>query len=702
MKKIIVSVCLVSAMVLNAGTVLAAEEGLAGNNQPDYAAPLHYELESVGTIDDPEDSLAFMYDALLDYNAEEPTMLSSDGSILAEGLDDLDYLGGGLYSARTPLEDDNVNKTGLYTSDGEELIPGDAASIVLPENREADGSARFVGVVFTTEETDNEDDCIIYFTSDMISLSVGEDDVMYKGYFKVYDLENRQYVPGLELDSFDPYGFYDLGDSFIIKNDETAALYDADGQVLVDIGEYLGDAGYNSFVMRDGSRYRIMDSKGNESFAADEYQGIYIAGAPLDYYEIYDGDGDAAYHLIDMQGNRVIEDPLPIIYEISATAIITEDADGNQIVMDYTGAVIDDEPYGREFPIGGYGAVWHDGTDDVTVITPESVYHDLSGYDEYALIFTKDDQIVELQTGSTLGAGFSGDDIGNVLRPGLVSIVDPSSDRYSDPVISVYDILTGAELLPDSYQEVEAAGDHIYAKPIGSDAWEVYKVHLVSDGESIVTEEADNEGDAAAEEAAAGTDEEEAEELAAEDEGFETGEESGQSYVQDFFGFRMDLPEGWAFANEDELSQISNDVADVVDDEAKEALETGSTFMDMYAENGETFNTANATITKISVQEALMARLDLSAMLESIVPELEKQYVSMNFADIEVDVSETQYLGETVPCIVSNMSVETDNGSIPLFQKQIYMQKGTYMLCLTATSYFEDTTQEIFDACSAL
>ena len=131
MKKKLVAGGLAAAMLLNAGTVMAAPDAAAAG-QPDYTAHLHYELEPAGEIEDPEGDLAFMYDALLDNSASDPTMLSSSGEVLAAGLDDLDYLGGGIYSARTPLDEDNVNKTGLYTSDGEELIPGDAASIVMP------------------------------------------------------------------------------------------------------------------------------------------------------------------------------------------------------------------------------------------------------------------------------------------------------------------------------------------------------------------------------------------------------------------------------------------------------------------------------------------------------------------------------------------------------------------------------------------
>ena len=97
-----------------------------------------------------------------------------------------------------------------------------------------------------------------------------------------------------------------------------------------------------------------------------------------------------------------------------------------------------------------------------------------------------------------------------------------------------------------------------------------------------------------------------------------------------------------------------------------------------------------------------MARLDMNAMLENLLPELQKQMESMGFVDVEAQISETQFLGETVPCIDMVSYMETESGNVPMYQRQVYVQEGTYILTLTATSYVDDTRQEILDACSAL
>ena len=700
MKKAMAAAGLILTLVLQAGTaVYAAPDGDGGApEQLDYTAPLQYELESAGTVEDPEGRFSFLYNSLLDRGAEEPALLSSSGETILGGLDDLDYLGGGLYTARTPLEEDNVNTTGLYTSDGETLIPAEAASIVLPYNREQDGSARFLSVIYTTGETESEEDCIIYFTSNLFSLSIDEEDVMYTGYYKVYDVENRQFVPDLELTSIDRNALHDLGDSFLLQSGGAVTQYAPDGSVLFETDGMLTGSGYHSYVVSEDGRYTIRDSAGNVTFTSGDYESVSTVSEPLDYYSICDGEGDLQYHLIDMSGNRILKDPQPVFYEASGMVFVTRDGDNNSIVLKYDGTVAEDAVDYYYFPLGGYGVIVQEDTGLVSAVTPDGILEDLESYDESRLVFTKEDKVIALSTGAAAGSGFAPEDIGNVLAPGLVSVVDPSSDRYADPKIALYDILSGEELLPGGYQDIEMAGDYVYANSAAKgepDKWEVYKVRLVS--------EAGTQKGAAAEGEEASAEEEEAiEELKEEDEKFGTGTINGQAYEQAFFGFRLDLEDDWSFSNEEQLAQLQDSVSDLAGDQVREALDSGTNYIDMYAEDSTSLNNINANITRMSMSEALGMRIDQKHVLKAVVPLLTDQFASMGFADTEGTVSETEFLGQTVPCIELVSYYEDENGRIPIYQKQVYVQKGTYLLTLTSASYVDDHTQDVLDDCSPL
>ena len=478
MKKKLLAAGLIAGLTLSSAAVYAAEdEGGREIERLDYTSLLHYELEPAGTLEDPDGSFYFGYDTFMQRNGDAIDLLSASGDVLLSDLDDIDYLGGGLISARTPLEEDNVNTTGLYTTDGSTLVANEAASIVMPCNRE-DGSARFVGLIYTTEETDNEDECIIYFTSDMISLSVGEEDIMYKGYMRIYDVERQQFVPGLEFSSVPRDALHDLGSSFVIQHDGAATMYDPDGNSLWESEAYLADSSYNAVTVSNDGTYYIVDSTGSDTFQSD--YSISVVSAAMDYFSVYDGESDAPYHVIDINGSRVSETALPIVYDASANIIRTQDADGNYIAVDFDGTVVDDDVDLTSFVCGGYGYISHENSDLYSVITPEAVISDLEEGSTYQLYFGKDNYPVALNTGEVFGTELDTENTdADLLAPALASfrLTSSSGTKYC-----VYDVFTGEELLPPEYDEINIAGNYLYAgksDSSGSDTWEVYRIRLL-------------------------------------------------------------------------------------------------------------------------------------------------------------------------------------------------------------------------------
>ena len=150
MKKHVLAGILSIAVISSAASVSAA---------PNPTALLKYTLTSEGSFKE-ESRLTFMRDAVLTPGSESYNFATPMGETIVEEIGNLEYLGNDMYEVQLPLEEDNVNKTGLYTSKGEELFPCEAASISLPVNRE-EGGARFVEVIYTTEQTDSEDEAII-------------------------------------------------------------------------------------------------------------------------------------------------------------------------------------------------------------------------------------------------------------------------------------------------------------------------------------------------------------------------------------------------------------------------------------------------------------------------------------------------------------------------------------------------------------
>jgi len=439
----------------------------------DPEAMLKYTLTSEGSFK--EDSrLIFMRDAVLTEGTESYNFATPMGETIVPEISNLEYLGSDMYEVQLPLEEDNVNKTGLYTSKGEELFPCEAASISLPTNRE-NGDARFLEVIYTTEQTDSEEEAIIYFTEDMFSFSAGEDDILYKGYAHVFDTQNKAFVEGVELDRSNRNGFYDLGESFAIEHDNITTMYDSEGnQVWETSGTIVGNT-VDTLVVSSGGKYYIVDGEGKELFTSDS--SISDAVESADIYKIYDAEGDTPYHLIDKEGNRLMEDTFGIVHDSAPNAfLVSKTGDYDEIIaISKDGSTISENAGYLSNVVGGYSYISVEDSENYIVVTPDNYYADLQQIDSSNLIFGKDDKCVVLNTGETPDIPAEEAD---GVAPGLAVIRQNSS---SGTYYSLYDLFPGEELLPAEYARIEKAGEYILAAKedsTGTRTWEAFHIEL--------------------------------------------------------------------------------------------------------------------------------------------------------------------------------------------------------------------------------
>lgn len=188
------------------------------------------------------------------------------------------------------------------------------------------------------------------------------------------------------------------------------------------------------------------------------------------------------------------------------------------------------------------------------------------------------------------------------------------------------------------------------------------------------------------------------EEIQSEDTHFAAGTTDGQSYIQEFFGIRLDLDDSWTFASESELAELNKAAVDSISsDEVRKSLEEGNSYMDMYAENADTLQNINSNITRFSLTEALLFRTGSNIVLEGALPTVKSELEGLGYTNVSAECSETLFLGKSTPCINTSAYIETGNGDVPMYQKQVYITEGSYLFCITTTSFFEDTNQDIID-----
>ncbi len=182
-----------------------------------------------------------------------------------------------------------VNCRGMVDNTGREIIPQNYAHIEALNDR-------YMYVCEVTEVTDNEDEAIIYFTSSWVSLAPGEDDILYKGIWYVYDILEGRFLEGVTGTHYT--NVQGRGD-FITYYDaeKNRCIVGSDGKAL---SEYAIPF-VNGCYSLDGAIYTSDHVK-----VFDESNGYSIYSFTEGYYiaNKYDSNG-RSYVLMDYMGNVV-------------------------------------------------------------------------------------------------------------------------------------------------------------------------------------------------------------------------------------------------------------------------------------------------------------------------------------------------------------------------------------------------------------
>ena len=162
----------------------------------------------------------------------------------------------------------------------------------------------------------------------------GKNDTLYKGYAKIYDIQNQRFVSGLEFEHVDKYDTVNIvGNSILIQNpDETHTLYDADGKKLLDLNSRV-DFNENVIIERSetNSGCRVYDDTGKEISKSGESLTP-LSSSTSGYLSYYDS---GKYVVIDVRGNKILT--ADTVYSENHNTFKTK-GDGPYIILDENGS----------------------------------------------------------------------------------------------------------------------------------------------------------------------------------------------------------------------------------------------------------------------------------------------------------------------------------------------------------------------------
>ena len=315
----------------------AAPAGGAGQTDgiQSYPDKNHVELQEVGRVSG-KNNYRVTYDSLIRNEGDHVVFCDFSGNPVDDrSLMNMEYLGWGLYSVTVQI-DGEVNSTGLVDAEsGEVLIPFDAAIIEFPRSHTTTERPRYVLVLTGTEQTENQNEALFFATDRQFAITAQDGDVYYKGTLKIFDLETKQYVNGLEYPQGTDSDFAQVGDNILVDLGDKAVIYSPDGK---EVYTEKGSLNYNYKYMADRIETTnvIMDANGSEVFKTEAILNV------LDYNsEYFQQYNNGKYTVINAAGTPVLNGEWDYIYgENQGRFRVKNNGDTNYSLVAPDGSVV--------------------------------------------------------------------------------------------------------------------------------------------------------------------------------------------------------------------------------------------------------------------------------------------------------------------------------------------------------------------------
>ena len=446
-------------------SVILACALLIGTALPAFAAPAagpHIEIEPAGEFT--MDGLRSSYDSFLEVTGNnEAFVYSPKGEkIFEDKIQSVNYLERGLYEYGKAGATD-VNSSALADADGNVLVPFECAFYAWPANSK-DTQNRFILAYTGTEETENSEEALFYTTDSFSAIGgPGKDDVMYKGYARVFDIQEKKFIEGLQFEHVDKYETVNfIGNSILVKNeDETHTLYDAAGKKICDLSKKTEINDKYIIERTDSGEYKVYDDTGKDLYSSSGM--ISVPKSSSSYLTAY---SDGKYTVIDAEGKTILQTPVEILYSEDKDTFRTKEGSVNKI-LDASGKALGETE--GDCTVLGYGYyALETGVKTYTIVGPEGPTAEDAKQESYTC-YVKDGKVVSFNEGK----GYTDyDESAYYKKLGeYILCVTPSGGSPA-----IYDMFTGEKLADDGFKDASLHGDRLVLEYDGG----TYKTYTIT------------------------------------------------------------------------------------------------------------------------------------------------------------------------------------------------------------------------------
>ncbi len=180
------------------------------------------------------------------------------------------------------------------------------------------------------------------------------------------------------------------------------------------------------------------------------------------------------------------------------------------------------------------------------------------------------------------------------------------------------------------------------------------------------------------------------------DKEFSAGVTDGNTYTNEYFGFAATLDENWTMLTKDQITQITGQTAEVLNDEnLAKMYEDGKVVMEMYGVRSDN-STVNITVENLGTING--AKYDESGYVDESLKQLPDQLSAGGFTDIKTEKTTVTFAGTEHDGITITASVQ----STAVHEVLACVKVGNYVAVITAVTFGDSNPSEILDLFKAI
>lgn len=180
------------------------------------------------------------------------------------------------------------------------------------------------------------------------------------------------------------------------------------------------------------------------------------------------------------------------------------------------------------------------------------------------------------------------------------------------------------------------------------------------------------------------------------DKEFSAGVTDGNTYTNEYFGFAATLDENWTMLTKDQITQITGQTAEALDDEnLAKMYDDGKVVMEMYGVRSDN-STVNITVENLGTING--AKYDESGYVDESLKQLPDQLSAGGFTDIKTEKTTVTFAGTEHDGITITANVQ----STAVHEVLACVKVGNYVAVITAVAFGDSNPSEILDLFKAI